>query len=92
MMAGKIQVKSWFAVSNESSLMMGAAETIGVPYNNFNDVAHMDASLPISHEPQAVHDLVLAGNYNPAEQKHISFFKYVDIDIGGQSPVKRAKS
>jgi hypothetical protein len=50
------------------------------------------STFPMSNKLQGVHDKVLAGNFvDDAGTQIISFFKYVDIDLGSASPVKKAK-
>jgi hypothetical protein len=63
-----------------------------VPYNKYRVIGQNDITFPISNKLQAVCDKVLAGNFVDAKiTPRISFSKYVNIDLGRSSPVKKAK-
>jgi hypothetical protein len=70
----------------------GTCNNYWVPYNKYRVIAWDDTRFPISDKLQAVCDKVLAGNFVDAKiTPRISFSKYVDIDLGMTSPVKKAK-
>ncbi len=64
-----------------------------VPYDKYkvSASASRDAILPIASELQKVRNMILSGEYNPKEQKRISFSKYVDKEMDSTSPVKGTK-
>jgi hypothetical protein len=70
----------------------GTSNDYWVPYNKYRVIARNDTTFPISNKLQAVPDKVLAGNFVDAKiTPRISFSKYVDIDLGTTSLVKKAK-
>jgi hypothetical protein len=70
----------------------GTSKDYWVPYNKYRVIAQNDTTFPISNKLQAVRDKVLAGNFVDAKiTLRISFSKYVNIDLGTASPVKKAK-
>ncbi len=63
-----------------------------MPYDKFRVIATKDRTFPISNKLQGVHDKVLAGNFiDDTSTPRISLSKYVDIDLGSASLVKKAR-
>jgi hypothetical protein len=63
-----------------------------VPYDKYRVIAPNDTTFPISNKLKAVRDKVLVGNFVDANiTPRISFSKYVGIDLGMTSSVKKAK-
>jgi hypothetical protein len=55
-------------------------------------IAGYDSTFPVSKKLQAVRDKVSAGNFvDDKVTPRISFSKYVDIDLGTASPVKKVE-
>ncbi len=52
----------------------GSKVNYWVPNDKYNIVAQRDATIPIPPELQAVHDMVLAGEYKPEKQKTEKYF------------------
>jgi hypothetical protein len=70
----------------------GSSKDYSVPYDKYRVIATNDSIFPISKKLQAVRDKVLAGNFvDDTGTSRISFSKYVDIDLGTASPVKKVK-
>ena len=70
----------------------GTSNDYWVPCNKYRVIARNDTTFPISDKLQAMQVKVLPGYF--ADDKNtprISFSKYVDIDLGMTSPVKKAK-
>jgi hypothetical protein len=63
-----------------------------VPYDKYRVIVQNDTTFPISNKLQAMHDKVLAGCFvDDKNTPRISFSKYVHIDLGTTSLVKKAK-
>ena len=63
-----------------------------VPCNTYRVIAGYDSTFPVSKKLQAVRDKVSAGNFvDDKVTPRISFSKYVDIDLGTASPVKKVE-
>jgi hypothetical protein len=63
-----------------------------VPYDKYRVIVRNDTTFPISNKLQAMHDKVLAGCFvDDKKTQRISFSKYVGIDHGTTSPVKKTK-
>jgi hypothetical protein len=63
-----------------------------VPYVKYRVIAWNDVTFPISNNLQVMRDKVLAGSFgNYKFTPRISFSKYVDIDLGTTSPVKKQR-
>jgi hypothetical protein len=63
-----------------------------VSYSKYRVIAENDSTFLISKKLQAVHDKVLAGSFvDDKVTPRTSFSKYVHIDLGTASPVKKAK-
>jgi hypothetical protein len=63
-----------------------------VPYDKYRVIAGNYSTLPISKKLQAVCDKVLADNFvDDTGTPRISFSKYVNIDLGTASLVKKTK-
>ncbi len=70
----------------------GTGNDYWVPYNKYRVIAWNDTTFPISNNLQAMRDKVLAGCFvDDKNTPRISFSKYVDINLGTTSPVKKAK-
>ncbi len=62
------------------------------PIRQIQVIARNDATFPISDNLQVMHDKVLAGSFvNDRATPQISFSKYVNIDLGTTSLVKKTK-
>jgi hypothetical protein len=62
-----------------------------VPHDKYRFIATNDSTFPISNTLQGVRDKVLTGNFvDDTDTPRISFSKYVDIDLGSVSSVKKA--
>ena len=62
-----------------------------VPYDKYKVMAAKDAQVPLTPAIEEVRKQVLAGAYNPAAQKRISYAKLHDLTIQSSSPIKRGK-
>ncbi len=63
-----------------------------VPYDKYRVIEWNDATFPISNNLQVMCDKVLAGSFvNDRATPRISFSKYVNIDLGTTSLVKKTK-
>ncbi len=70
----------------------GTSKDYWVPYNKYRVIAWNDVNFPISNNLQVMHDKVLAGCFvDDKTTPRISFSKYVNIDLGTTSPVKKLK-
>ena len=70
----------------------GTSNDYWVPYNKYRVIAWNDTTFPIFDKLQAMRDKVLAGCFvDDKNTPRISFSKYVNIDLGTTSPVKKAK-
>jgi hypothetical protein len=70
----------------------GTSNDYWVPYNKYRVIAQNNTTFPTSNKLQAMRDKVLAGYFvDDKITPRISFSKYVDIDLGTTSPVKKAK-
>jgi hypothetical protein len=70
----------------------GTSNDYWVPYDKYRVIARNDSTFPISNKLQAMCDKVLAGCFvDDKNTPKIFFSKYVDIDLGTTSPVKKAK-
>jgi hypothetical protein len=69
----------------------GTSNDYWVPYNKYRVIARNDVTFPISNNLQVMCDKVLAGSFvDDKFTQRISFSKYVDIDLGTTSPVKKS--
>jgi hypothetical protein len=63
-----------------------------VPYDKYRVIARNEVTFPISNNLQVMRDKVLAGCFvDDKTTPQISFSKYVNIDLGTTSPVKKSK-
>ncbi len=63
-----------------------------VTYDKYRVIARNDVTFPISNNLQVMRDKVLAGCFvDDKTTPQISFSKYVNIDLGTTSPVKKSK-
>ncbi len=69
----------------------GSVGEYWVPYDKYKVSASRDPTLPFAYELQKVRDMILSGEYNPKEQKRISFSKCVYKEVNSTSPGKRTK-
>jgi hypothetical protein len=70
----------------------GTKNEYWVPYNKYRVNAWNDATFPILNNLQVMCDKVLASSFvNDRATPRISFSKYVDIDLGTTSPVKKPR-
>ncbi len=70
----------------------GTKNEYWVPYNKCRVIAWNDATFPILNNLQVMRDKVLAGSFaNDRATPQIFFSKYVNIDLGTTSPVKKTK-
>jgi hypothetical protein len=70
----------------------GTSNDYWVTYNKYRVIARNDVTFPISNNLQVMHDKVLAGSFiDDKSTPQISSSKYVDIDLGTTSPVKKSK-
>jgi hypothetical protein len=70
---------------------MMVAKATCAPYDKYNIVTQRDATIPIPPELQVIHDMVLAGAYNPEKQKRISYLKQHGTQLDSTSPMQRDK-
>ncbi len=64
----------------------------GIQSSQHRVIAWNDVTFPISNNLQVMRDKVLAGSFvDDKSTPRISFSKYVDIDLGTTSPVKKSK-
>jgi hypothetical protein len=77
----------------ESSHITGPVMITGCHTNNkYRVIAWNDTTFPISDKLQSMRDKVLAGCFvDDKNTPRISFSKYVNIDLGTTSPVKKAR-
>jgi hypothetical protein len=70
----------------------GSSASYWVHYNKYRVIATKGCSFPFSDKLQAVCDKVIAGTFvDDTGTPRISFSKYINIDLGSASPVKKAK-
>ncbi len=70
----------------------GTSNDFWLPYDKYRVIARNDTTFPFSNKLQAMRDKVLAGCYvDDKNTPRISFSKYVNIDLGMTSPVKKTK-
>ncbi len=70
----------------------GTSKDCWAPYDKYRVIARNEVTFPISNNLQVMRDKVLAGCF--ADDKttpQISFSKYVNIELGTTSPVKKLK-
>ncbi len=70
----------------------GSCNNCWVPYDKYKVVASKDNTFPLHTNLQSVRDIVLAGNFKANYiTNRISFSKYVEVDLGAASPVKKCR-
>ncbi len=70
----------------------GTSNDYWVPYNKHKVIAQNDVTFSISNNLQVMHYKVLAGSFvDDRSTPRISFSKYVNIDLGTTSPVKKRR-
>jgi hypothetical protein len=70
----------------------GTKNEYWVPYDKYRVIARNDATFPILNNLQVMRDKVLSGSFvNDRAAPRISFSKYVNIDLGTTSLVKKTK-
>jgi hypothetical protein len=70
----------------------GTKNAYWVPYDKYRVIARNDATFPILNNLQVMRDKELAGSFvDDRYTPQISFSKYVDIDLGPTSSVKKTK-
>ena len=62
-----------------------------VPYDKYKVMATKDKDIPLTPDIEEVRKQVLAGAFNAAAQKRISYAKLHDLTIQSSSPIKRGK-
>ncbi len=70
----------------------GTSNDYWVPYDKYRVIAWNDMTFPISNNLQVMRDKVLAGSFvDDKSTPQIFYSKYVNIDLGTTSPVKKRR-